>query len=556
MSRRALIRNCTCAFLVALGLLPAAAQTPATSAPAVRNFTVFLRGVPVGRETLTVRADAAGLTIQSESNLGAPLNVVMRRGEVVYRPDLTPVSLTLDATINMKDVTLRTTFNDGQAISEGTDGGNPVRDTSPLPPKTFVFPDVFFGALEGLGRQLAVVNGLPDDLHAFVAPGVDVTVRVRDADRSRVAVGNMPIDVFRYDLVFATSTGELTASLMTDLNGGLLSFRLPTQGLEVVREDLTTATARTLVFSNPGDEPVSIPSNGFTLAGTLTRPQAAAAKLPAVILLGGSGAEDRDGYVAGVPIMGQIAGALADAGFLAVRFDRRGAGQSGGRAESATLSDYAEDVRVVAKWLSDRKDVDGKRIAVVGHSEAAWIALLAASRDGRLAAVVSIAAPSQTGAELVLEQQRMELNRLGLTPAEREEKVALQKRIQAAVLSGSGWDGVPADVRRRADTPWFQSLLAYDPAAVLARVKQPLLFVHGQLDKQIPVEHVERLAEIARGTSKSKVVDVVSVRGINHLLVPAVTGDVSEYGTLTDRTVSPDVTRTIADWLARVLPAK
>ena len=86
--------------------------------------------------------------------------------------------------------------------------------------------------------------------------------------------------------------------------------------------------------------------------------------------------------------------------------------------------------------------------------------------------------------------------------------------------------------------------------------KPPLLFVHGQLDRQISVENVERLSETARKASKSKTIDVVSVRGVNHLLVPAVTGDVSEYGTLTDRNVSRDVTMAISDWLTRTLTVR
>jgi len=559
MSLHVLGRHCTWAILLLLAAtLPALAQTPQAAASATRSYTVFLRGTPVGREDLTVRSDASGLTISSQSMLGAPLNVVMRKGEVKYRPDLTPASLTLDVTINQKNVTLRTTFENGSAVSEGNDAGFPIRTTTPIQPRTFVFPDVFFGAIEALGRQLAVRNGLPDDLNAFIAPGVDVALRVKDASRGRVSTSTSTIDVYRYELVFSNSTGELTANLTTELSGGLISFQLPSQAFEVIREDLTTSTSRTMVFANPTDEPASILSSGFTLIGTITRPRGTSptTKLPAIVLLGGSGAVERDGYVGGVPILGQLAGALADAGFVVVRYDRRGEGQSGGRSESATLGDYAEDLRVAVKWLSDRKDVDPKRIAVLGHSEAAWVAMLAASRDSRIAAVVSIAAPSQTGAEVVLDQQLMALSRLNLSPVEREEKIVLQKRIQAAVLSGTGWEGVPADLRRQADTPWFQSLLAYDPAKVLEKVKQPMLFVHGQLDKQIAVTNLERLSDTARKVSKSKTIDVVSVRGVNHLLVPAVTGEISEYSTLTDRNVSRDVKMAIGDWLTRTLPAK
>src|SRR5690606_28528852 len=124
---------------------------------------------------------------------------------------------------------------------------------------------------------------------------------------------------------------------------------------------------------------------GFNLGATITRPrgQNLPARLPAVVLLSGSGANDRNGTAVGIPIIGQIAGALADAGFLVVRYDKRGHEQSGGRAESATLSDFAEDARRVVNWLRDRDDVDPRRIAVVGHSEGAMVALLAASRERR-----------------------------------------------------------------------------------------------------------------------------------------------------------------------------
>jgi pimeloyl-ACP methyl ester carboxylesterase len=268
-----------------------------------------------------------------------------------------------------------------------------------------------------------------------------------------------------------------------------------------------------------------------------------------VILM--SGVDDRDGVVGGVPIMGQLAGSLANAGYLAVRFDRRGFGQSGGRAESATLGDYAGDALSVLRWLSERKDVDRNRIALVGHNEGAWAAMVAADREKRVAAVVSIAAPAINGAERVLEQQRHLLDELKSPPAETNAKIELQRQINAAVLTGRGWENIPPETRKQADTPWFQSFLAFDPAKVLDDVRQPLLFLHGELDSEVPVEHVERLADIARKQSNSKSISVVTVRGVNHLLVAAATGDVDEYASLANRTLSPDVTTAITDWLIK-----
>ncbi len=321
-----------------------------------------------------------------------------------------------------------------------------------------------------------------------------------------------------------------------------------------MRDDVAASTSRTQTYSNPGDEPVTIPASGFNIAATITKPKTAAARYAAVVLHTGSGVGDRDGTAAGVPTLGQIAGALADAGYLAVRYDKRGYGQTGGRAESATLTDFAEDLRTVVRYLEKRKDVDPRRIVVLGHSEGAWVALLAAAREKKIAGVISISAPAVTGAELVLEQQQHQLDQMKVPDAERQSKVELQKRIHAAVTTDKGWEDIPPELRKQADSPWFRSLLLFDPAKVIEDVRQPLLIVHTELDRQVPVAHADKLAELAK-KGRSRSVEVMIVRGVNHLLVPATTGEVSEYGTLTDRNVSEDVLNTIREWLAKTFGA-
>ena len=179
--------------------------------------------------------------------------------------------------------------------------------------------------------------------------------------------------------------GRLDADLWTDETGRMIRFSVPLQSIEVVREDIAAVSSRSVTISRPNDQQLNIPSNGFSLAATLSRPATAPApRLPAVILVGSSGPTDRDGLVAGIPILGQIADALANAGYIVVRYDKRGIGQSGGRAEAATLADYADDVRAAVKVLADRKDVDPKRIAVVGHSEGGLVALMRRQRTSGL----------------------------------------------------------------------------------------------------------------------------------------------------------------------------
>jgi pimeloyl-ACP methyl ester carboxylesterase len=546
--------HCTWAFLLILAA-PSGAQT-VPGRDDVIGYTVFLRGSPIGREDVAVRSDAGGVTVVTEGRISGPADLIIRRAEFRYGADGAPQSFLLEGDASGQDILLRTTIKDGTAVTEGTQGGRPVSITHPVSPRAIVHANGIFASYVGLARRLADAAA-GDDLRVYVIPQAEIIVRVAAVNDERMQLGADFLEVRRYDLVFVNPGGEVAAHVTTDREGRLVGVSVPTQSLSILRADLAASTARTRVHSNPGDEPVTIPLAGFNLGATITRPSTSppGGRYPAVIFLSGSGADDRDGFISGIPIIGELAGAAAQAGFLAVRYDKRGSGQSGGRAESATITDAAEDVRAVMRWLAARKDVDQRRIALVGHAEGAWTALLAASRERRFAAVVSIAGAAVPGTELVLEQQQRALDQLKLPPQERDRRVALQKQIQTAVLTGKGWEGIPPDVRRQADTPWFQSLLAFNPMRVLDDVRQPMLFVHGELDRQVPVAHIDRLAELAKKESNSKSIEVIVVRGVNHLLVPAMTGEVVEYGTLADRHVSGDATSALAQWLTKVLPA-
>jgi uncharacterized protein len=204
----------------------------------------------------------------------------------------------------------------------------------------------------------------------------------------------------------------------------------------------------------------------------------------------------------------------------------------------------------VVRWLRRRNDVDKSRLAVAGHSEGGAVAMIAAAKeDDDITSLVLITAPGTTGAALILEQQRHELERLETSAEETKEKIALQERIQTAVLTGIGWEGVPDDLRRRADTPWFRSLLQFDPSKTMQRVRQPILIIQPALDKQVRPHHGEALAALANARKRKAPVDLVTLPGVNHLLVRAKTGEVAEYSGLTEKTIVPEV----AD---RIVPAK
>jgi len=552
--------HCTWTLVLFLALpassVVAQGTTATPAAPAAVGYTIFLRGVPIGHQDVTVRSDAQGLVISGQGQIAEPIDVITRRAELKYRPDQTAESLTVEARIGGVDIKLQTTFENGTAVSSGMEGTSPIATTDMVSPQSVLLPNVFFGSHAVLARRLA--GAAPGtEFRAFLGPGpgAQVAFRLRSEVTEQMQFGTSTFDVHHYELVFDNAGTPLAVHLYADNVGTLVRVGVPAQYLDVVRDDIAGSISRTRVTSNPGDEAVIIPAPGFNLGATITRPAAAAGRLPAVVLIGGVESDDRDGTAFGVPILANLAAGISQAGFLAVRYDKRGYGQSGGRRESATISDLSDDLRAIVKWLSDRKDVDSKRIVVLGHGEGAWLALLAASRDRRIGGVISVDAPSTTGAELALEQQQHALDRLKATPAERQQKIDLQKKIQAAVLSGKGWEDVPPDLRKQADTPWTQSVLSFDPARVIEDVRQPILFLHAELDRQIPVTHVERLVDLARKESKSKSVEVVTVRGVNHLLVPAVTGEPDEYSSLGELNVSKDVTGAIQAWLTKTFPA-
>ena len=178
--------------------------------------------------------------------------------------------------------------------------------------------------------------------------------------------------------------------------------------------------------------------------------------------------------------------------------------------------------------------------------------MMAASREKRVTALILAEAPGVSGADLTLYQASHSMERSTAPDDKKQATLALQKQIQVAVLTGKGWEGVPNDLRRQADVPWFQSFLAYDPAKVMPRVRQPLLIVQGLLDTQVPPSNGDQLEKLARARKKTAPVEVSRLAGVNHLLAAATTGEADEYNALPDKHVSSQVTSAISGWLKNI----
>lgn len=542
--------------LAVLGLTPAPApaQIALELAPGPATFSVFLRSSPVGFQRTDVRRDTeTGWIIESRGDLSQPLDIRNQAFRVDYDFWLRPEALRAAGVRRSLPFSLVTTFAaDGAAAELDENGQRSTFELAP-PPDAVVLLDFFFGGYEALAWRLGTsVPGA--EIPVYVAPRTLTRARVDRVGRQHIETrAGAVVEARVHGISFLHDDGVVPVEVWTDARRRLLRVFIPQAAIDLVRDDIAGVGTRVRTVAHAGDETVSVRSEGFGLAATITTPVDLPRPRdgwPAVLLVSGPGAPDRDGTFSGVPVLGQLAVALADAGFLVARYDRRGVGRSGGRPESAGVEEYAEDARRMVRYLDDRDDVDRERITVVGHAEGGWPAMLAAARERRADNLVLIGAPGTSGAELVLEQQGAALDRLNAAEEERNERIGLQRRIIDAVRGEGSWEGVPDAMRRQADTYWFRSFLDFDAADALRRTRQPLLILHGARDTHVGAHHAERLTELAGRRRRGSLPPRRTILdGLDHRLVPAGPDDATAGDTLTGPSISPTVVDTLTTWL-------
>jgi uncharacterized protein len=543
--------------LVTIAAAPGSAIARTAQAGYSASFNIFVGEVKLGSETLTVTDTPAGRRISSFGRINAPVDMTTNKFEVTYAPDGQPLQFVVEAIVRGQAVNIGGTFTETTVALVVDQAGQRKSGTQTVSPRTIVLPTNVFGAYEAVAMRLHTA-AIGASWPIYVTADAELTATVTAIVPRHLMSPSGALDFRQFDVTFAQPGGPLSTEIWVDRQGHLARLVLPRQGISLVRTDLESVMVREVRASHAGDEDVFIPSSGFSLAGTFTKPSGVTGKLPVVVLVGGMSGEDRDETTAGIPVLGHLAVALADAGYAVVRYDKRGAGQSGGRIENATLTSYANDLQKVVEWLATRKDIDNARIAVAGYDDGGSIALLAAARTKRVRGVALLATPGRRGREAALERQAHELGRMTISDADRAARVTLQTRVLDAAATGKGWELVPTGVRRQSDTPAFRSWVLFDPVTALAKVKQPVLILQGALDRHVPPAHADLLEAAARARKLSAATPTgkVVLEGLNHLFAAASTGEVDEYPRLPVKSVAPQVSAALVAWLETTIAVR
>jgi pimeloyl-ACP methyl ester carboxylesterase len=531
--------------LTTIGASPAAPPQGVVPATGDATFVIMVKGVRVGTENDTLSHSASGWRIVA-TNQQAQADAQTSVFDLSYDGNWSPQALSVRSTLRGQPVRFTTTFAGTTAtnvITSATDSTKTSTVSHTISDRAVIVPAGFYGAYEALAVRLATM-AVGDSVTLYLAPDSEVRVTVNAIEPRRIATPRERLMLREFDLTVQTGVPQ-PLQVWVDERNRLAQVFVPTASLTVAREDIATVMAREEHVTNAGDTATFLPMLGFTVGATITAP-ATTARHAAVVLVPGFGTQDRDMVVAGVPVFGLLAGGLADAGNVVVRYDRRGVGQSGGRTENATLEDYRDDLIQVVSAIRKRKDVDPDRVAVIGYQEGGAVALLAAAKDDDIKAVGLVAVPGSTGRDYVMEEQARALAALRISDEDRASKIRLQRQAIDAALSGTGWDLLPADVSHEADQPIFKSWLLFDPIKAMSKVDQPVLIVQGLADADVPQAHADRLLAAARARKRPPT-------ATQSALLPAVAHTLTPASSSSPTTLAPEAVAAVTGWLRSIL---
>lgn len=316
----------------------------------------------------------------------------------------------------------------------------------------------------------------------------------------------------------------------------------------------------------------------IVLAGTLTLPEKDGS-FPSVILISGSGPQNRDEELLGHKPFLVLADHLTKNGIAVLRFDDRGTAESTGDFKTATSLDFARDVEFAIKYLQTRKEINKNQIGLIGHSEGGIIAPMVAAESKDIKFIVLLAGTGIRGDQLLLLQQELIGKASGISDADLQKAKVINKGAFDIVLKSSNTDSLrieltsyikqaikdnpesekPAGISEddyvklqvnQLTSPWMKYFIKYNPAPILEKVKCPVLAINGEKDLQVPAKINLDTIKKALEKGGNENVTTKELSNLNHLFQECKTGSPSEYATI-EQTFSPIALEETSNWILK-----
>jgi len=528
-------------------------------------FSFWLGEQSIGREEFEIKCQPGGGYVSSgHTDLKVPGGSIDLNSTLEVDKSGEPLSSTAKGTVNGQPFDQSITVK--AAVATVTSGGGTKE--LPFAKGTSFLGGNIFHMFHFLLARYDGARGGSQEIQVFPNVPAKVERVARDElQATGIAASPAPSAFDRYSITVAISN----VIAWVDTRGRIATLAVPVQNFAAVREEysnfvpsfkaiLSAKMKETEVdYAAPPGAPfsaeeVTVEAKGFKLAGTLLVPKTGKPPFPAVVTITGSGQQTRDEYL---PLPGlekyrpfrQIAEALASRGIAVLRVDDRGVGNSKGAdtLKVSTSANFADDVRAQVDFLRERRDLDPNRIVLLGHSEGGMIAPMVAASDPKIAAIVLLAGPGKRGDAIIAYQVNQGLERdPTLTEEARAKARADQQEAMRKAIEGD--PSAPEALR----SPWMRYFLAHDPLPTIRKVRQPILILQGEFDRQVTADQAELIAKAAREAGNRDVTARV-FPGLNHLFLPAKTGAVNEYSSLSTNAILDEVMKQLTDWLVEKL---
>lgn len=328
--------------------------------------------------------------------------------------------------------------------------------------------------------------------------------------------------------------------------------------------------------------------DSITFSGTLTHPKDEKKTYPAILLLSGSGAQNRDEEIMGHQPFHVLADYFTGKGFAVLRVDDRGTGASTGKYETATSEDFMQDAEAAVDYLRSLKFIDNKKIGLMGHSEGGLIACMLAAKNKNIDFIVLLASPGIPSIDMMAEQNIAILKANGISDSTAEEYGKIYRMLATTVVNSPDTASARIACKEKFDqwiaqqspqtiremgfkdaarqniflkrfikdisTPWFSYFLKIDPASYISRLNCKVLALNGEKDVQVVAEpNLNGIREALR-KSRSRSYEVTSMPGLNHLFQHCKKCTPEEYGKI-DETFANEAMITISNWLQKNVSA-